>query len=174
MPDSTLSQAIREAYASAPVDVIPYDTLELRHSAFTAPIRVVAAHDNLTATLEADAPVDGGEAVLFVGYAFAFRRPEVSMSAVPEIEIVIDNVSGEIIDNIEASLETTEVIEMTYRPYVSTDLSAPQMDPPMTVTISHIEAINGTVTARATFGDLGNQLFPSEAYTAQRFPGLVR
>ncbi len=34
MPDTTLSEALKEAYASAPSDVILLHTLELRHPSF--------------------------------------------------------------------------------------------------------------------------------------------
>jgi len=34
MTDTTLSQALKEAYASAPSNVIIYPTLELHHSSF--------------------------------------------------------------------------------------------------------------------------------------------
>ena len=34
MPDPALSEAIREAYAAAPADVVILHTLELRHPAF--------------------------------------------------------------------------------------------------------------------------------------------
>jgi len=65
-------------------------------------------------------------------------------------------------------------VEVTYRPYLSTDLTAPQMDPPLTLTLTQISADNYTVTARARMGDFANRKFPSEEYTATRFPGLVR
>ena len=41
MHDPALSDALREAYASAPVGEVIWHTLELRHPAFAAPIRVV-------------------------------------------------------------------------------------------------------------------------------------
>ena len=53
MPDPTLSQAIREAYAAAPSDVVILHTLELRHPAFVnddespTAIRVVRDHRDL-------------------------------------------------------------------------------------------------------------------------------
>ena len=57
MSDDTLSAAIKEAYAVAPSDVVIYHTLEIRHSSFATPIRVVRDNATLSATLEAgDAP----------------------------------------------------------------------------------------------------------------------
>lgn len=174
MPDTALSQAIKEAYAAAPADVVILHTLEFRHPAFTQPIRVVRDHADHTCTLEAAAPVDGGLPVLFVGYAFDATLPDVTDGSAPEMQITIDNVSLEIENNIDAALQTADKVEVTYRPYLSTDLSAPQMDPPLTLTIVSISANNYTVTARARMGDFANKKFPSEEYTATRFPGLVR
>jgi len=77
MVDTSLSAAIKEAYAAAPADVVTLHTLEFRHAAFASPIRVVRDHADQTCTLEAGAPVDGGTAVLFVGFAFDVTLPEV-------------------------------------------------------------------------------------------------
>ena len=41
MPDAALSTAIKEAYASAPVSDVIYHTLEIWHTLFSVPIRVV-------------------------------------------------------------------------------------------------------------------------------------
>lgn len=174
MPDASLSQAIKEAYAAAPSGVVILHTLEFRHPAFTAPIRVVLDHADHTCTLEAAAPLDGGQPVLFVGYAFDITLPEVDDGAAPEATIAIDNVSPEIEDSISAALATTDKVQVTYRPYLSTDLSAPAMNPPLTLTVTHISADQFRLTARAQLGDYANKAFPGEDYTATRFPGLVR
>ncbi|MDD4926929.1 MAG: DUF1833 family protein [Methylotenera sp.] len=174
MPDSSLSQAIKEAYASAPADVVVLHTLEFRHPAFTQPLRVVLDHVDHTCTLEADAPVDPSTAVLFIGYAFKLDLPTVDNGAAPEVVITIDNVTLEIEDNIAAALTTTDKVVVTYRPYQSNDLSAPSMNPPMTLTITAINADNYRVTARAQLGDFANKAFPAENYTTSRFPGLVQ
>lgn len=174
MPDVSLSQAIKEAYASAPNDVVDYHTLEFRHPSFTSPIRVVRDYVNLTATLEADAPSNPGEAVVFTGYAFELDLPEVGPDARPEITIRIDNVSLEIEDAMNRAIQTTDVVEVTYRPYLSGDTSAPAMDPPLTMTLTSVSADQFQVTAKAIVGDYTNRRFPFEEYTTNRFPGLVR
>lgn len=174
MVDTALSQAIKEAYAAAPSEVVMLHTLEFRHPAFTQPIRVVRDHADHTCTLEAGAPADSGQAVLFVGFVFDLVLPEASDIAAPEVVITIDNVSMEIEDNINAALQTSDKVAVTYRPYLSTDLTAPQMSPPLTLTLTTISADQYRITARAQIGDYANKKFPSEEYTATRFPGLVR
>lgn len=173
MPDSTLSQAIKEAYASAPSNVVIYHTLELRHPAFTAPIRVVRDYEDLTATLEASAPADAGQPVLFVRFAFDFTKPEVGPNSVPQITIEMDNVDRAIVANVEAALTTTDLVQCTYREFISTNLGAPQNDPPLHMIIMAITADVFRVKATAGFPDLMNRRFPSTAYEAETFPGLV-
>lgn len=167
MPDSTLSQAIREAYASAPVDVVVYHTLELNHPAFTSPIYVVNDWSDLNAQLE------NGDPVTFLRFAFRLTRPEVGHTGIPTITVEIDNVSRDILANVQLAMQSTEMITLTYRQYISSDLSGPQNDPPMTMVLSNISADVFKVTATASFGDLHNKRFPTEEYTAERFPGLV-
>ena len=58
-----LTTALKEAYASAPTNVIIYHTLELYHPSFTQAIRVVRDFDPLQATLESTAPRDASHSV---------------------------------------------------------------------------------------------------------------
>lgn len=167
MPDSTLSQAIKEAYASAPADVVTYDTIELSHPAFTQPIYVVNDWADLTATLETGAPVT------FIRFAFRLVRPEVTPTGVPQLTLEIDNVSRDILVNVQAAMASTDKVTLRYRQYLSTDLSGPQNDPPLEMTITSIRADVFKVTATAGFGDVNNKRFPNREYTAEEWPGLV-
>jgi hypothetical protein len=173
MTDTTLSQALKEAYASAPANTVIYHTLEFRHSAFTQPIRVVKDFVNLTATLESTAPLNPSTAVTFLAFAFDLTKPEVSPNNVPQITISIDNVGREIVSNIEAAITSTELVQVTYREFLSTDLSAPQNNPPLTMTVMAITADVFKLTATAGFPDLMNRKFPTTEYDAQIFAGLL-
>ena len=179
-PGATMSEAIKEAYASAPVDVIIHHTLELSHPSFRddqgrpTAVRVVRDHQNLTATLEADAPINAGEAVEFIALNFEFVLPsEDDRGAVPEIVISIDNVGKTLMQYLDAAVETEIPISITYRPYLSTDLTAPHITPPLTMTLRNIDVTPFRVTARASFSDLANKRFPSKNYDAATFPGLT-
>jgi len=174
MPDTSLSAAIAEAYATAPTEAVILHTLEFRHPDFVAPIRVVQDHAALAATLESDAPLNPAEEVSFQAFSFDVQLPDASADRMPEMVIGIDNVDQQIEDAIETAAGSSDKIEVTYRPYLSTDLSAPHMDPPVTLQLTHVEADVFKVTARAGFRNLGNIGFPSQDYPAARFPGLVR
>lgn len=173
MTDTTLSQALAEAYASAPSAEVILHTLELRHPSFTQPLRVVNDHATLTATLEADAPLDAGQPVEFAAFAFRFRLPDVQSTGMPELEIEIDNVSAEVVAYMDQAANSTELIEVTYRPYLSSDTSAPSMDPPLHLVLHDVEADAFSVRGRASFGDYGNRQFPGQSYDGQTFPGLI-
>lgn len=173
MSDTTLTQAIKEAYAAAPAGVIIYHTLELRHSAFSSPIRVVRDFVDLTATLEATAPVNASTSVTFTAFSFEISKPEVSALGVPQITFEIDNADRSIVANIEAAMTTSETVQVTYREFISTDLSAPQNNPPITLTILTISADVFRVKATAGYLNLMNIKFPRIEYDAQTYPGLV-
>lgn len=186
MPDPALEQSYREALASCPSGVVILHTLEMRHSTFVdedgnpTAIRVVRDHAHrggnigLTARLEPSAPVNAGEMVDFVSIAFDLDLPEVSTTATPEMVLTMDNVGRELMIHLEAANTSQEKIEVTYRPFLSTDLEGPQMDPPMTMTLVHVEVTPTRVQGRARMIDIGNRQFPAKTYTAKAFPGLAR
>lgn len=173
MPDSTLSQALKEAYAAAPDNVVAYHTLEIYHPSFTQAIRVVRDFVDLQATLESAAPRNASQSVTFVGFAFDIVPPEVSTTGVPSCQITIDNVSRDIVANLELAISSNQPISIIYRLFLSSDLTAPQNNPPMTLTVIAMTADVFKVTATATFGDLVNKKFPNQQYTIETFPGLV-
>lgn len=168
MPDSSLSAAIEEAYASAPSDDVILHTLEFDHPDFVAPIYVVRDRADFTATLE-----DGITSVTFVAFAFDFHLPPVEQTASPEIVIRIDNVGREIIAYLDLAAQSSDLITVTYRPYLASDPSAPQQDPPISLVVREVSADVFGVECRATFGDFANRKFPNAFYDAQRFPGLI-
>lgn len=174
MPNTTLSEALKEAYASAPSDIIIVNTLEIRHPAFTAPIRVVSDFVSVTAKLEANAPLNAGEMVEFLPFAFELSLPEMTDKGVPELGLRIDNVSREIMEHIELASPLPDKLEITYRAYLSNDLSSgPHNDPPLHLTIISIEADAVAITAKASVVDFINKKFPNQEYDENRFPGLI-
>lgn len=174
MTDTTLSEALKEAYASAPSDVVVIHTLELLHPAFTEPIRVVADYAPINARLENLAPVDPGAVVTFQPFAFDFTLPEVFDKGVPELQFNIDNVSGEIMENIELAMGLPSKLEVIYRAFLSNDLDGgPHNNPPLQMTVTSIEIDAMTVQARATIIDFSNRKFPNNEYDERRFPGLI-
>ncbi|WP_213761980.1 DUF1833 family protein [Caballeronia sp. dw_19] len=178
---ATITEALAEVYASNPQDEVVLDTLELRHPAFIddegnpAPIRVVADHANLTATLESDAPLNASQTVTFIAMAFQFSLPSMEDGQAPQIDITLDDVSADIIGHLESAVTQTAQIECTHRRFLASNPAAgPQDGEPLTLYIASATANITQVTASATLTDIYNKAFPSRVYTPNDFPGLVR
>ncbi|MPS48553.1 DUF1833 family protein [Methylobacillus sp.] len=174
MPNPNISEALKEAYASAPSNVVVIDTIEIMHPAFSEPIRVASGYEPIDARLEQTATVNPGEIVTFQPFAFELKLPEVFERGVPELELKIDNVSLEIIRNVELAMPQPELLQLVYRAYLSTDLlNGPHNSPPLRLTITQIEADAMTVTAKASVGEFINKKFPNEEYTDAVYPNLI-
>lgn len=172
MPDSTLSEAIKEAYASTP-SVVIYHTLEIWHAAFSVPIRVVRDVKNLSATLESTAPRDASTEVTFIAYGFDVVPPEVISTGLPQITIEIDNISRDIVTAIEQATSSATPVTVIYRSYVASDLSEPANNPPLTLEVFQINVTKFRVKMIAGFNNLMNLRFPKMDYSAETFPGLI-
>lgn len=176
----SLELALQEAYASVRQDVVIFDTLELRHPDFVddsgspTAIRVVIGWEDIQARLEPEAPMDPGAWVRFIAGAFEFSLPGFEENQIPQLKISLDGVSREVVQHIEAAMRRPFPIEITYRPYLSTDLSKPQMSPPLHMTLASVRVDAFQVSGVATLTDVHNWPFPSQKYNAARFPGLVR
>jgi hypothetical protein len=128
----------------------------------------------LVAALEADAPVDAGQLVPWVAMSFEMTKQPVDTSPVPEIEVVIDNVGREIIRHLDAAAESQHKIEITYRAYLSNDITGPQNDPPLTMTLYDVDVDVFKIHGRARILDAGIKAFPNQVYTAKKYPSLGR
>ena len=172
MTDTSLKEAIREAYASAPSSEVVLFTIEMNHPAFTQPLRVVRDNVKLEAYLGDSAPENPGEKVTFVPYAFDLTLPEMDEYGKPEITITIDNVGRDIMNYIEAAVRTRYKIDVIYRLYLASDTSGPQNDPPMVMQVNTINATPKSISLVAGFADLSNRTFPKFLYTLEQFPSL--
>lgn len=174
MPSANLSAAIKEAYASAPSNAVIYETLELYHPLFSVPIRVVRDNANLDAKLEATAPRDAGEVVTFAAYAFSVVPPQQTADGLPQVDIEIDNVSQEIIAQIEIAVTSQERTEVIYRQFLADSaLDGPENDPPLTLDILTISANPQRIKATAGYPNLLDLKFPAKSYDLETFPGLA-
>jgi len=168
MPNDAYSEAIKEAYASAPTDIVIIDTLEISHPSLPGGTMWLSKTlVDYTLTLE-----DGVTNQLFSATGFEFKLPAAGENGLQELDIVIDNVDRRVSDFMDAVKDSKDPVKLTYRPYLSTDLTAPQLDPPLVLNLTDVKADVFKVTARATFADLLNKKHPLEMYTRARFPSL--
>jgi len=202
MPNAQVTEAMLEAWAVAPSNIVILDTLEIRHPSFVTPIRVVRNFEDLAtwvrldgpnvqpvldamdpedremvglvARLEDTAPANAGEYVPFIALAFDVVLPKVDSVPLPETTLTMDNVSREISDALELASQSQYQTEVTYRPYHSNNVAYPQMDPPLTMILSNVKGNTMRVTGRAHVMDIGNRSYPGETYNVETFPGLAR
>lgn len=189
--DDLWTQALQEAYATAPTEEVILHTLELRHPAFVeegVPVaaRVVADFGVQTEagdpdpdlyghmlTLEADAPMNAGETVKFLSCMFDFKGPNQLENGIPSIELKLDNVSEIISQYMRDAIAINATLDVTYREYLLSDTSAPgYILNGFTLSDVRITSTNAVGTAR--FADLYNKSFPNKVYRADDYPGLAR
>lgn len=166
MPNDSLSDAIKEAYALAPSNVAALETLQLYHPGLGDAIFIVKNRTDLTMKLET------GESVLFTGCGFSMALPASGDGGVQELTLTIDNVDRRISNFLKAASNFQTPVEVTYRPYLSNDLETPQMNPPLSLYLTDVSVNLFSISGKANFGDLVNKKFPNDYYTRSRFPSL--
>lgn len=160
------TEAIKEAFAIAPTNVVAYDTLEFRQLGVQDPIFMVRARKSLTAFDEF------GVERTFEPVGFQFSLPASNEEGFRSLNIAVDNIDRRVADFVALAKDSDVPIQVIYRPYLSNDLSAPQMDPPLILFLKDAQLNKYQALGRATFMDIINKKFPSELYTRDRFPSL--
>lgn len=168
------SEAYAEALASASVDDAVLYLLEIRHADLAAPIRLVINDTDVTARLESDAPANAGQWVAHTAIQFGIHLPEESDSnPAPQAQFWIDGVSSIVAGELEVAAESLAPVYLTVRTYLSTDLSAPAVLPPLQLELRDISIDETRVSATAAYADFGNMRFPGKTFTMAEYPGLA-
>ena len=164
--NSSLSEAIKEAFAVAPSTVVVLHTLEIRQEGIQGPIFLVRARRELVAQDE------NGDEWTFEPCGFQFTLPPSTEEGFQSLNVAIDNIGLRVTNFIETAKSQRVPVVMVYRPYLSTDLTTPQMNPPLMLYLKDLQVNAVQVTGRATFMDIVNKKFPSLLYTREDFPAL--
>lgn len=164
--NASLTDAIKEAFALAPAHQVVLNTLEIRQEGVQGPIFLVQARRPVIATDE------DGNTRTFEACGFQFSLPPSNEEGFQSLNIAIDNVGRRLRTFIETAKGSKVAVEAKYRPYLSDDLTQPQMVPPLVLYLKDLQVTDFQVTARATFMDIVNKKFPRELYTRERFPSL--
>ena len=174
------SAAYAEAIAIARIDRVMLATYELRHPSFVDAngalyaIRIVNDHADLTAQLEATAPVNPSTYVTFTALPVEVSGPDESDSGqTPAITFAIDGVSQLLVQQLDLALSALVPVTVTERIYASDDLSGPAVTPVLTMTLRDVQVTDTRVTAKAVFYDPSNRGFPRQEYLTAQYPGLT-
>lgn len=166
--NAALTAALKEAYVLAPSNLAILDTLQFSHPALPGgDLYIVKNTEDLTMTLE------DTSSHLFKACGFQITLPQSGDQGLQQLPIVVDNVLQVFTDFINLIKSSSDRCSVTYRPYLSSDLTTPQMIPPLVLYLTDIVVTETQVQGNCTFMDILNKPFPSELYTRQRFPGLA-
>ena len=178
--------ALEQAYASADINKLPLQTIELLHPTFVDhagdkdAIRYVSSQNitrSVLCLLEASAPVDGGQMVQFDPAPIAIKRPEKSNKGYADLSITVGVTSLEIEQALDAVSEHSDPLRCYWRVYVlnpeTGQIDGPQ-NPPFEWTLYSSTTKRGELSATASLADIVNRPFPYFLYTPSFAPGLVR
>lgn len=155
---------LEQVYASGGDDVI-VNTLELTCPAWPEPVRICGGFEDQTVTLET------AEAATFVAAGIDVSLPEKSNRGGASLNFAIDNVLGTAQQLLDQAFEAGEQVQMTYRTYLASDLSAPA-EAPLKLIVRGGTMQGSSIQIQAAFFDLINTSWPRNLYTAEFAPGL--
>jgi len=160
--------------ASAPGGVVVVETLEVLHDSFPAPIRVTNQLEAFAATLEASAPLNASEEVTFQPAYFELVLPNANNGGTEVIDVNITNIDQVAADRMEIAILNPGPVTLIFRVYLSTDTSAPAINPPTRLNIESAVADHVSLRAKARNADNINRKFPGWVYNTFDHPGLAR
>jgi Domain of unknown function (DUF1833) len=166
MPNPSLSDAIKEAYTLAPANKVILDTLEIRQTGVQQTIYLVKSKLGIIAQDE------NGVARSFDPAGFQFTLPPQNEEGFTSLNIAINNTDRRVSAFVDLAKSERVPVEVVYRPYLSDDLTQPQMIPPLVLYLKDLKISAAQVTGSATFMDVVNKKFPLDLYTRRRFPAL--
>lgn len=164
--NDALQEAIKEAYAVAPYNKVVIHTLQIRQTGVQSNIYISQSRRGIVANDENGVPHS------FLPCGFQFTLPPSSEEGFQSLNIAIDNIDRRVSDFVELGKSSVVPIEVIYRPYLSDDLTIPQMIPPLVLYLKEVQVTNYQVVGKASFMDIVNKKFPSELYTRARFAAL--
>ncbi|MDU1652743.1 MAG: DUF1833 family protein [Leclercia adecarboxylata] len=156
------SQALNRLYASGGDEVI-LDTLQINVGGQS--YWLTRGWDDITVTLES------GVKATFTGSAIDVALPARNADGTQDLKFAISNIDGVVSTAIRDALDNLSNASLTFRRYVSSDLSAPA-SPPFTLTIKEGSWTATEVQITAGYMNILDTLWPRYRYTLPLFPGL--
>lgn len=121
--------------------------------------------DNITVTLE------NGAIATFTGSAINVALPARNADGTQDLKFAISNIDGVVSTAIRNALDNLSDAGLTFRRYVSTDLTAP-VTPPFTLAIKEGYWTATEVQITAGYMNILDTSWPRFRYTLPLFPGL--
>lgn len=153
---------LNRLYASSGPEVI-LETLEI--NAGGQVYYLCKGWDDITATDE------NGQVLTFSASGIDIALPAKNADGTQDLQFAVGNIDGVVSMAIRAALESQTKATLTYRSYISTDLSAPS-EKPFTLAIKSGEWTATEVQIVAGYMSIFNKAWPRRRYTLADFPGL--
>lgn len=165
---SILTEELEIAYASSPAGQVLIYTIEINNAAFAEPARLACGVvDDIDLPLEL-----GGQPVTFTAASFEIIAPGASEDGATKGKIRVGDLSGKLYPYEKLATEASTPTTLTYRSYVSTDLSRPG-DVIANLEINNIvRASNNDVEAEIGFPEVELQAFPGVVYDDGYYPAI--
>ncbi|MEG9766731.1 DUF1833 family protein [Enterobacter hormaechei] len=156
------SVVLNQLYASGGDEVI-LDTLQITVGGQS--YWLTRGWDDFTVTLET------GTQATFTGSAIEISLPARNADGTQDLKFAISNIDGIVSTAIRNALDNLSNATLTFRRYISTDLSAPA-SPPFTLAIKEGYWTATEVQITAGYMNILDTLWPRNRYTLPLFPGL--
>lgn len=173
---TTLSAAQKEAYARAHVSTVSLCALELRHTAFgSGVIRLAQGVDDVTFTLENNAPANASTSVTFTAVGFSISEPIINTEPDSVISLTLAGISGLVLPSLGNAAKSSVPVEATLR-WLSFDTVAKTVGEvylPIHLQARGFNTTKMSVTMKLGYTNTANKAFPSILYTAESNPSLL-
>jgi long-subunit fatty acid transport protein len=153
---------LNRLYASSGPEVI-IETLEIKIGEEAH--YICKGYEDITATTER------GDIVTFIAGGIDIALPARNGDGTQDLQFAISNIDGVVSTAIRAALDDLSRASLTYRSYVSTDLSAPAAVP-YTLAIKSGYWTATQVQITAGYMNILDSAWPRYRYTLPLFPGL--
>ena len=171
----TLTQALQEAAAIAPLNRVMLYAYELWHPSLAEPIYFVNDVADFAATIEGTADRNPSTEVTFVACPMDLSRPEESDTAEsPKITLSRPDVAGLLKEKLDAARGSRVPWVIIERMYASDDTTAPAMLPPLAFELTNVDVSGAAAQIGAQFDDDANVAIPRITFKRSEYPGLQR
>ncbi len=158
----TISPTLERLYASSGPEVI-HDTLQI--TAGDKNYWLTAGWDNVTAVLE------NGQPATFEGCAVDIALPARNADGTQDLKFALSNIDGVVSGAIDEVLDANMPATLTFRRYISTDLSAPSASP-YTLDIKSGSWTPTSVQVTAGYMNILKTAWPRHRFNLVEHPGL--
>ena len=165
MTHPLLSEALKEAYASAFTEVEVIDTLSL-WDGVEEELYICSGHIQRTLLIAENTPRT------FLPFPFKISKElGVSESGAASITVAVENVNGTVATFLRNARAARRPVTVQLRTYLSNS-SLPQNSRPINLELTGADITLSGVTLTASTPDVVNKAFPNAYYSYTTYPGL--